>query len=215
MKSLNGLVAILVNIVANVAPWIAPLPTAWLIYDRTMVHLRWPAWVAIAAGVTLELLGVAILATTLELYNYNHDKRKSDPVAPVWIGLILVGVYAASAILLVVILDIAPGVAIYSQAVYPALSVASFALLALRTDHERRVSEIAVQKADAKDKRARKRAEKTMQKAQAGVAPVQLDATQTKTERVRILAAQRPGWSHAKLAQEVGCSASTVSRALH
>ena len=160
MKTLNGLVAILVNIVANVAPWIAPLPTAWLIYDRTMVHLRWPAWVAIAAGVTLELLGVAILATTLELYNYNHDKRKSDPVAPVWIGLILVGVYAASAILLVVILDIAPGVAIYSQAVYPALSVASFALLALRTDHERRVSGIEQDKAEARARREQQKQER-------------------------------------------------------
>ncbi len=36
----------------------------------------------------------------------------------------------------------------------------------------------------------------------------------TKQEQVRLLAAQMPEWTHAQLAQEVGCSASTVTRAL-
>ena len=32
-----------VQIVAKLAPWLAPLPTAWLVFDHTQQHLGWPA----------------------------------------------------------------------------------------------------------------------------------------------------------------------------
>jgi len=35
MTWLDYLDGALVQIVAQVAPWLAPLPTAWLVYDRT------------------------------------------------------------------------------------------------------------------------------------------------------------------------------------
>ncbi|NIV40264.1 MAG: hypothetical protein GWN58_65940 [Anaerolineae bacterium] len=159
-KLANGWSAMLVGIVANVAPWLAPLPTAWLVYDRTMLHLGWPQWVAIVAGVTLELLGVGILATALELYNYNGSKRKSDPTAPLWLALVLVALYFVTALMLTIALDIAPVLALVAPALFPVLSVASFALLALRADHERRLSEIEQGKAEARAKREQKKRER-------------------------------------------------------
>ena len=60
----NGYEATAIAVVSKVSPWLTPIPTAWLVYDRTMLHLHWPRWVAICAGVTLELLGVAILSTS-------------------------------------------------------------------------------------------------------------------------------------------------------
>ena len=170
-KLANGWSALLVSIVANVAPWLAPLPTAWLVYERTMTHLAWPQWVAITAGATLEALGVGILATALELYNYNRDKRKTDPQAPLWIALVLVVLYFTTAILLTVVLDIAPAIALVAPALFPVLSVASFALLALRADHERRVNAIAMQKADAKTRREQLKRERE----QAGTRPEQAE----------------------------------------
>jgi len=71
------------------------------------------------------------------------------------------------------------------------------------------------------DDRARKRAEKVTQETEADATPVQgAEATtkawqaMTKMERVRTLHDEMPHWSRATLAQEVGCSASTVTRAL-
>ena len=157
---LNGGSSVAVNVVANIAPWLAPLPTAWLVYDRTMTHLHWPQWVAIAAGVTLELLGVAILATTLDLYDYNGSKRKSDPPAPLWLGVVLSVLYLVTAILLTVVLDIEPAVSLVAPALFPVLSGAAFALLAIRADHERRLATIVAEKADAKAKREQRKRER-------------------------------------------------------
>jgi len=160
MTWLNYLDGALVQIVAQVAPWLAPLPTAWLVYDRTQQHLGWPWWVALLAGLTLEALGVAILATTLEQYSYNRGKRKSDPKAPLWIPLLLVGLYFVAAELLTVALDIAPGwVAPLAPAVFPVLSVAAFAVLGVRADHQQRLTEIEQGKADAKAERERRKQE--------------------------------------------------------
>ena len=207
----NGYEAVAITIVSKVSPWLTPIPTAWLVYDRTMLHLHWPRWVAICAGVTLELLGVAILSTALALYAYNRKKRKSDPLAPLWLAVVLVAVYLVTALLLVMVLDIAPGIAVYSQALFPVLSLAAFVLLGLRLDHQERVTAIATGKADAKAERARKRAEKAMQEPEP--APLYVD-TGTKTMQVPRLAQLHPEGSRARLAQEVGCAASTVTRAL-
>ena len=146
----NGYEAAAITVVSKVSPWLTPIPTAWLVYDRTMLHLHWPRWVAICAGVTLELLGVAILSTALALYAYNRKKRKSDPMAPLWLAVCLVAVYLVTALLLVMVLDIAPGIAVYSQALFPVLSLAAFVLLGLRLDHQERVTAIATNKAEAK-----------------------------------------------------------------
>ena len=160
MTWLDYLDGALVQIVAQVAPWLAPLPTAWLVYDRTQQHLGWPWWVALLAGLTLEALGVAILATTLEQYSYNRSKRKSDPKAPLWIPLLLVGLYFVAAELLTVALDIAPGwVAPLAPAVFPVLSVAAFAVLGVRADHQQRLTEIEQGKADARAERERRKRE--------------------------------------------------------
>ena len=102
-----------VTAVAKLAPWLAPFPTAWLVFARSQVHLGWPAWVAAIAGLTLELLGVAVLATTLELWAYNRGKRKSDPAAVMWVPGALVVLYFVAAELLTVVLDVWPGLALY------------------------------------------------------------------------------------------------------
>ena len=152
---------IAVDLVASLAPWLAPLPTAWLVYDRTMQHLGWPWYVAIIAGLTLELLGVGILATALEQYSYNRDKRKSDPAAPMRLNYALIAGYFVAAELLTVALDVAPfWFAPFAVAVFPVLSLVSMAVLALRANHKRRVSEIEQGKAEARAKRAERKAER-------------------------------------------------------
>lgn len=151
-----------ITTVARLAPWLAPIPTAWLVYDRTQRHLHWPWPVALTAAITLECLGLAILATTLQLYTYNRDRRKIDPAAPLLLPVALVGLYLIAAELLTVLLDVVPKLASgapttladWAPAIFPLLSVAAMALLATRADHQRRLSQISADKAARSQARA-------------------------------------------------------------
>jgi len=134
------------NVVARIAPWAAPVPTAYLVGRATVVHLGWPDWVGLIAAIIVESLGLATTATALELREYNASKRKSDPHAPFKLAAVLVGVYFAVAVGLTVALDIAPGLAMYAPAVFPVLSLTGLTVLALRGDHRRRVTAIEASK---------------------------------------------------------------------
>ena len=210
----NHTQGLLVALVANAAPWVTPLPTAWLVYDRTQQHLGWPWYVAAIAGITLELLGVGILATWLELYGYNRDKRKSDPAAPMWLPILLVVLYIITAEALTVVLDVWPPSATIAPALFPVLSVAAFALLALRANHRRTLDAIEQQKAESRAMRQRNKAKAAQHQVEPRIAHDVTMQRMTKSEQVRRLAELHPDWIPARLAQEVPCSPSTVTRAL-
>jgi len=210
-----------VQVAAKLAPWLALLPTAWLVFDRTQRHLGWPWQIALIAAVGLEVLGVAILATALEQYSYNRAKRKSDPKAPLWIPLVLVVLYFMAAELLTVALDIASWLALWAPAVFPVLSVAAMAVLGVRADHQQRVKEIADARVEGKAQRKRRREEKLAlqaredeQQAQQEEAELQPPAFTTKAEGVIWWHEREPMMSSVQLAAAVGCSISTVSRTL-
>lgn len=140
---------LLVAVIARIAPWLPPLPTAWLVYDRTSRYLGWPDWTAGAAAIAVECLGLLTTVTALELYTYNQEKLKTEPRAPLAIPLALVGVYFLVAELLTVGLDLLPrlaageGISVITlaPAMFPPLSLVGMLLLATRTDQRRRLAE--------------------------------------------------------------------------
>lgn len=151
---------VLTDAVAKVAPWCAPIPTAYLVGRATVEHLAWPVWVGIVAAVIVESLGLATTATALELREYNASKRKSDPPAPFVLAAVLVGIYLVVAVGLTVALDTLPVLAVYSPAIFPILSLCGVTVLAIRGDHRRRVETIEDEKAERKAKRTSKRMSK-------------------------------------------------------
>jgi len=146
-----------VNLVARLAPWCAPIPTAYLVGRATVEHLRWPWLVGAIAAVVVESLGLATTATALELREYNKEKRKSDPVAPWRLAAFLVGLYIIVGIGLTVLLDIVPALSSYAPAVFPLLGLAGMTVLALRADHARRLAGVTADKADRRRQRAARR----------------------------------------------------------
>ena len=208
---LAHLESLAVELVANAAPWLAPLPTAWLVANRAMTHLHWPLWIAIVAGVTLELLGVGILATWLMLYAYNRDRRKTDPKAAEWLAVLLMILYFLTAEALTFALDVWPVAAVVAPALFPVLSVAAFVLLALRADHRRRLDAIVAENAERKAQRAEQKAQRDTKVDASPQVPI----FQSATEAVRWWKERNPEWTQTQLAAQVGCAASTVSRALH
>ena len=143
------------DLVARLAPWLAPLPTAYLVGRATIDNLNWPVWVAIVAAAVIESLGLASTSTALALWDWNRSKRKTDPSAPVGLAFGLVGVYFLVATGLTVLLDVIPQAADVAPAIFPALSLTGVTILALRADHARRKMDVHGRAKARKDARAK------------------------------------------------------------
>ena len=161
----------LVDLVAQIAPWAAPIPTAYLVGRATVLHLAWPVEVGIVAAVIIESLGLATTSTALALREYNASKRQSDPAAPFPLAAGLVGAYLVVAVLLTVALDTVPVLAVYAPAIFPFLSLAGMTVLALRHDQARRVAAIADSRAAAAEERRQARESKRQATAIATAVP--------------------------------------------
>lgn len=145
------------DFIAGLAPWLAPVPTAWLVGSASVRWLAWPLPVAICAALVIESLGMTATQTALTLYEYNQAKRKTDPAAPFALAASLVIVYVVVVVGLTVALDVWPGAARFAPVLFPGLSLTGVTLLALRSDHRRRLATIAGEKAERKAERAARR----------------------------------------------------------
>jgi len=144
-------------VAARGAPWLAPLPTAYAVGRSVYHNLGWPVWVAVVAAAALELLALAALNTALSLRAYNARRRASDPTAPAAAAFGIVAGYLAVALLLTVVLDVFPSLARLAPAVFPGLSLAGVAVLALRHDHRARLDSVQAERAERQAQRQAQR----------------------------------------------------------
>lgn len=222
-----------VNVVAQIGPWLAPIPTAFMAYRTGLEILGWPVAVALAGALALEILGVATTSTALMLRDYNatrrkypdgmtvEERRKSrmivDPTAPAKLAYTLAGVYLVSAMLVVLLVDVLPGVIRWVPGLFPLVSLTGAVTIAVRADHRRRLETIAVGNADRKggrNKPAQKRNKAARQPARAGTDAKQEAETQPAYAgtgdgtrgRARAILAERPGISGSELGRQLGRS---------
>jgi hypothetical protein len=113
-----------------------------------MEHLRFPFWAAFAAALAIEGMGFFTTANMLMLYEYNQNRRKTYPAAPVWIAVFTVLAYVSVVVLLAVVLDDEP-----ANAIFPLLSLTAMTTAALRYQHKARLLGIEQEKADRKASR--------------------------------------------------------------
>jgi len=142
-----------IQFTAKIVPWLAPLPSCYLVSRAAVVHLEWPLPVALAAGVVIEALGLSTSETALSLYEFNKTKRKVDASAPFLLAASLVLVYIFSVTGLTILLDLRPEASIYAPIIFPALSLCGMLTLALRTDHQNRLKAIAEERAARREER--------------------------------------------------------------
>lgn len=184
-------------IVSRLVPWAAPLAPAYFVADAIQTHLQAPAWVGWAVGATVEGVGVAATHITLEMFTYNQTRRKTDPAAPFWLGIIVAGLYFLTGISLTVIVKIFPAAITAAPAAFFVLAIVAYITLALMTNHARRTQTI---KAETAERRNQKR-----NRAEQGSGFVPETGGKTKQQAAVILA-ERPGISGAELGRELGKS---------
>lgn len=206
----------LTDLIAGLAPWLAPIPTAWLVGAATMRWLGWPWPVAIVAAVIIESLGLGATSTALQLWDYNRSRRKIDPAAPFWIAACLVGIYFVVAVGLTVALDIFPDQAKYAPAIFPALSLSGMAVLALRSDHWRRLARIEQERAERKAERqaARQLSTVNVKRKDNNFIPRSHDTlrhlSSVKLDSLIDIYSADPGASPTQTARELGVSRQTI-----
>jgi hypothetical protein len=152
-ETLSEIETYLTDGISAFGPWIASIPSAVLVANATVKDLHWSLELGWVAAAIIESLGLTTVSTSLLLWEYNADKRKTDPDAPFLLAASLVGVYLVSTIGLTVLLDIFPDLARYAPALFPILALVGAVNLALRSGHRRRLSNIALDRTVRKAER--------------------------------------------------------------
>lgn len=138
--------ALLDNIAAT-TPWLAPALPAAIAYGNMTNHLGFDEWLAFIGALVIEFLGLAAVHTAFQLWEFNETKNDSEQAAPfrwsVYAGafylfiIIVVNIILETAVALGMWLE---GSQILGKALLSLLSVVAAFVLALRSQHARRLA---------------------------------------------------------------------------
>lgn len=128
----------LVSNVAATVPWLAPVVPAYLAWDNSISILSFPPGIAIVVAIAVEGLGMSVVSTAFELWDWNDTLQDEELSAPAWVAILAVVFYLVVVITVNVSLDLgAP--AWFAKAMLSLLSVPAVVTLALRSQHTRRL----------------------------------------------------------------------------
>lgn len=155
-----------VGIAAKVAPWAADLPVAYLAARNIIDVLGWHPAIGWTAAAAVEALGLACTATALEFADYNATRNSKQPPAPVGMAWSMVGVYFGSSLVLSLLATFTR-LEIFAILVWPVVSSVGTLVHAMRKDHARRLAANEQMKAQAREDRERRKADKALAQAEA------------------------------------------------
>lgn len=137
-ERLNRFEDLAVDVLAVFGPWLAPVPSAYLVGKAAHDHLLWHWLIAIIAAIAVESIGVVSIVLSLRLHEWNQTKNKTDPDAPLWLALAAAVFYFVVTIGLTVVLDVRPEWSRYAPAIFPLLAAIGAANIAMKNGQRRR-----------------------------------------------------------------------------
>lgn len=128
--------------ILKVAPFLAPFPTAYVIYGSLMEILGWDWWVALIAAAVIEMIGFRSVGLLVEMYQFNRtcSAVETRMVAPLWQPILTVVVYFAAVLSLTIMLEIIPSAAIGTPISFAVMGLTGGWLAALTTDQDERAN---------------------------------------------------------------------------
>lgn len=211
LKTLNVLGGSLVNFIARLASWLAPLPSAYFIAHASNALLGVPAPIALSIALVVELQGLALAHTALSFYRWNrdHNNRAAKWQAPTWIPSLLFAVYLITTWTLTVVLKVWPPGVTYAPGLFPLLALTGTVNLALEASHVQR-------RHDRRQARQKPPAERKDEQAPAQPAPADLTTLSTVERRLALLELweRGDGQNFAQLAPAFGVARQTLSNDL-
>lgn len=128
----------IIDFIAGLSPWIAPLPSAVFVQQAAARHLNSGEILAWIIAIVIETLGLTTTHTALAFHGWNktHDKKEQ---APFGLAVILAVVYIVATLGLIGVLEALPGLNSYAPLIFPVLAVVGAINLAMRGHHNQRV----------------------------------------------------------------------------
>jgi hypothetical protein len=153
--------------ILKAVPYMAPLPTAYVIYHKLTGKLGWDWWVALISAAVIELIGFRSIGLAVDMYQFNRTlnavEKQAKMRAPIEQGIIVVVVYAIAVLSLTIMLEIKPELALWTPVAFLVIGLAGGWLAALSNDFE----ELSQNRADAREK-VRKQLEEARDKKKQG-----------------------------------------------
>jgi hypothetical protein len=163
---MNTLENRLLNLVAGLSPWLAPLiPTYFAAYNAYLYLAKgknwWDTGAVIVVALVVELIGLAGVHTAVQFWNWNRTKLKTDPAAPLALSIVAVVFYITIIILVNAMLDyfavsdpaLLPYVKIAAVAMLSLLALNSALIVALRAGQNEREAKATTAKEERKEER--------------------------------------------------------------
>ncbi len=147
----------LIDSIAAVTPWLAPLIPAYLVYHNMLERLGYSQLFALIGAGAVEFLGLSAVHTAVTFWQWN-DTRKVGR-APLLAALGAGGFYVIIVLVVNAVLDIAQGtpseqgVKILAHGLLSLLSVDAAVIIAIRASHARRVTDDATERQRRADER--------------------------------------------------------------
>lgn len=137
----NGAESAWMNLAASLIPYGVSLIPAYLTYQHVYNELDFDWWIAVDAGVVVELFGVVAMQTIIRFWQNNkkYTSEKSEMRAPLKAAVFAYGFYLVITLTVNVVLEIVAGERtfwpIVAIALFSLLGVPSGILVAIRTTH--------------------------------------------------------------------------------
>jgi hypothetical protein len=152
-RTANQIESLAVDIIAILAPWLSPLPSAYLVYRATQEHFGWPFLVSAAGALAVEAIGVVSVVVALRLHEWNQTKNSKEPAAPFGLAVAVCAFYLVVTVGLVVFLKVFPELVNFAPAVFPFLAITGAVNIALKDGQKRRERERQERKEERKQAR--------------------------------------------------------------
>ena len=211
MNTIKKIEATLIDAIAAVTPWLAPLIPAYLVYKNMTQQLGYPVIFGLIGAAAVEFLGLSAVHTAVTFWQWN-DNHKTER-APFWFAFAAGLFYVVIVLTVNAALDIWRGsdsVKIFSHALLSLLSVDAAIIIAIRAQHARRLTERDM----ARQERKAERQAATVARHDATPAPSDAPVTRQPATREEFVTAWSANGheSVAELAQALGVNVRTAQR---
>jgi hypothetical protein len=157
---------------ASTIPWIAPLIPAWFAFENSTstTKLNLPPAVGVIIAASIEGLGISVVTTALELWDWNDRNKDQKITTPLYVSAGTVVFYIVIIVMVNVGLDLGWADWIVKTTL-SMLSIPAVVTLALRSQHSRRIAaheaaEIKVEQTTLADQEAQRRQNESVLEAQ-------------------------------------------------
>jgi hypothetical protein len=128
------------RIILKAVPYLAPLPTAYVIFLRLQSELTWDWRIALLSAVMIELVGFRAIGLAVDMRQFNRTLNAAEKQAkigsPFGQALAVVILYALAVFSLTILLEIMPVIALWTPVAFLAIGITGGWLTALSNDFD-------------------------------------------------------------------------------